>query len=175
MEKQNKHKLSDKAFVRLVVTSVLGILVCIICLCSSTFAWFSASVPSTDNKIKTSDYTELSVSIIKHNKQEGKEDVTFVTVATVNNNNNNNGQTITCEGTYTITLTLRAGSSAGYLVLSVGDNKYYTDYLPRSSVNQQLDFTLEVTGSKEVTFTVHWGIYSATPDSPIENGSKLSL
>ena len=32
MEKQNNEKLSDKAFAHLALTSILGILVCIICL-----------------------------------------------------------------------------------------------------------------------------------------------
>ena len=44
MKKQNNEKLSDKAFARLALTSILGILVCIICLCSTTYAWFTGSV-----------------------------------------------------------------------------------------------------------------------------------
>jgi len=49
MEQQNKEKLSDKAFARLSVTSILGILVCIICLCSTTYAWFSGSAQVDSN------------------------------------------------------------------------------------------------------------------------------
>ena len=52
MKKQNNEKLSDKAFARLVLTSILGILVCIICLCSTTYAWFSGSVQVDSNTLK---------------------------------------------------------------------------------------------------------------------------
>ena len=65
MEKQNNEKLSDKAFARLFLTSILGILVCIICLCSTTYAWFTGSVQVDSNKIQTADACLLSVSVYK--------------------------------------------------------------------------------------------------------------
>ena len=49
MKKQNNEKLSDKAFARLALTSILGILVCIICLCSTTYAWFTGSAQVDSN------------------------------------------------------------------------------------------------------------------------------
>ncbi len=49
MEQQNNRKLSDKVFARLALTSILGILVCIICLCSTTYAWFTGSVQVDSN------------------------------------------------------------------------------------------------------------------------------
>ena len=53
MEKQNNKtdKLTDKAFSRLVITSVIGILVCIACLCSTTFAWFTGATESNTNTV----------------------------------------------------------------------------------------------------------------------------
>ena len=65
MEKQNNEKLSDKAFARLFLTSILGILVCIICLCSTTYAWFTGSVQVDSNKIQTADACLISVSVYK--------------------------------------------------------------------------------------------------------------
>jgi hypothetical protein len=51
LEQQNNQKITDKAFTRFVATSVFGILVCIACLCSSTFAWFNVSQDSSHNII----------------------------------------------------------------------------------------------------------------------------
>ena len=65
MKKQNNEKLSDKAFARLVLTSILGILVCIICLCSTTYAWFTGSVQVDSNTFKAADACLLSVSVYK--------------------------------------------------------------------------------------------------------------
>ena len=65
MKKQNNEKLSDKAFARLALTSILGILVCIICLCSTTYAWFTGSVQVDSNTLKAADACLLSVSVYK--------------------------------------------------------------------------------------------------------------
>ena len=65
MEKQYTEKLSDKAFARLMTTSILGILVCIICLCSTTYAWFTGSVQVDSNTLKAADACLLSVSVYK--------------------------------------------------------------------------------------------------------------
>ena len=65
MEQQNNEKLSDKAFARLALTSILGILVCIICLCSTTYAWFTGSVQVNNNTLKAADTCLLSVSVYK--------------------------------------------------------------------------------------------------------------
>ena len=65
MEQQNNKKLSDKAFARLALTSILGILICIICLCSTTYAWFTGSVQVDSNTLKAADACLLSVSVYK--------------------------------------------------------------------------------------------------------------
>ena len=65
MEQQNNEKLSDKAFARIALTSILGILVCIICLCSTTYAWFTGSVQVKGNKFKAADTCLISVSVYK--------------------------------------------------------------------------------------------------------------
>ena len=65
MKKQNNEKLSDEAFARLALTSILGILVCIICLCSTTYTWFSGSVQVDSNTLKAAGACLLSVSVYK--------------------------------------------------------------------------------------------------------------
>ena len=65
MKKQNNEKLSDKAFARLAITSILGILVCIVCLCSTTYAWFTGSVQVNSNTLKAADACLISVSVYK--------------------------------------------------------------------------------------------------------------
>lgn len=62
---QNPEKLSDKAFARLALTSILGILVCIICLCPTTYAWFTGSVQGDNHQIQAADARLLSVSVYK--------------------------------------------------------------------------------------------------------------
>ena len=133
MEQQNNEKLSDKAFARIALTSILGILVCIICLCSTTYAWFTGSVQVDNNTFKAADACLLSVSVYK----DGSEKAIIDT---------ENATTLECEGTYTITLTPPKESASGYLVLTVDGQEYYSDYLQRNDdADGALTFTLNVT------------------------------
>lgn len=161
MEKQNTEKLSDKAFARLVATSVIGILVCLICLCGTTFAWFTGSISSGNNEIKTAE-CKLTVSVYK----DGAEKAIIDT---------ENAATLECEeGTYAVTLTLPKESASGYLVLTVGGQEYYSDYLQGNNENDgALTFTLNVEAANSVTFTARWGIYSG--ECHVSNGETLTI
>ena len=161
MEQQKNEKLSDKAFARIALTSILGILVCIICLCSTTYAWFTGSVQVDNNTFKAADACLLSVSVYK----DGTE------VAIIDTDNS---ATLECEGMYTVTLTLPKESASGYLVLTVDGQEYYSDYLQRNDdTDQTLTFTLNVKAAKNVTFTARWGIYSG--DCHVKNGETLTI
>ena len=160
MEQQNNEKLSDKAFARIALTSILGILVCIICLCSTTYAWFTGSVQVDNNTFKAADACLLSVSVYK----DGTEKAIIDT---------ENATTLECEGTYTVTLTLPKESASGYLVLTVDGQEYYSDYLQRNENDQTMTFTLNVNAAKTVNFTARWGIYSG--DCHVKNGETLTI
>ena len=54
MKKENMDRLTDKAFMRLIITSVLAICLCVVCLCSTTWAWFSDSNISGSSSITAS-------------------------------------------------------------------------------------------------------------------------
>lgn len=166
MEQQNNEKLSDKAFAHLALSSILGILVCIVCLCSTTYAWFTGSVQGDNNKIHSASACLLSASIYKDDAEEA--------IATVKVDEQNT-VTHTCEeGTYTVTLTLPKESSSGYLVLTVSGQEYYSDYLQRNDDNDQtLTFTLEVKTEQSVTFTARWGIYS--DERGVTDGETLTI
>ena len=100
MEQQNKPKakLTDKAFSRLVLTSVLAIIVCIVCLCSTTYAWFTDSAPSNENEIKMAETFDLTVTVTKDGTP----------LADIEN-----GVELEAGVVYTVTLSLPAGSASG--------------------------------------------------------------
>lgn len=160
MEKQqNKEKLSDRAFARLILTSFLSIAMCIICLCSTTWAWFSESVPSSNNEIKTAGECQLSVSV----KEDGENETQL--------DNIENGVELKEGASYTVTLSLPKGSASGYCIISTDTQKYYTDFIKRHDDEQakMITFTLTVATTKKVYFTTHWGIYSG--ECSVQNGS----
>lgn len=159
MEQQNKEKISDKAFARLILTSVLGILVCIVCLSASTYAWFTDGEIGASNKIQSASECLFSALVYTNDTDE--------LVATVDTQN---PITLKIKGDYTVTLTLPSGSASGYLVVRVGSQEYYSDYLQRNdSTNQTLTFTLKADTETSVTLFARWGIYS--DESDVQNGT----
>ena len=161
MEQQNTKALSDKAFARLALTSILGILVCIVSLCSTTYAWFTHGVQSSSNRIQAAEECLLSVSVVK----DDAEEVVIDTQSPI---------TLVCEGEYTVTLTLPKESASGYVVISVDGSEYYSDYLLRSEESDQtLTFTILVGNEKSVSFTARWGIHSHISD--VVQGEQLVI
>ena len=50
-------KVSEKAFLRIMLSSIFGILICGICLAGLTWAWFTSSISSTANTITAADFS----------------------------------------------------------------------------------------------------------------------
>lgn len=151
MDRHNKYidAITDKAFSRLVVTSILGIFVCIVCLCSTTFAWFSDNAPSAGNHVTMAEECKLSVTVVRESDGSALENI-------------ESGVELVAGETYSVTLSLPAGSASGYCIIDANGNSYYTDYIARHSEveDKVVTFDLTVEETQTVTFTTRWGIYS---------------
>ena len=161
MEQDNSKKtvkLTDKAFSRLLITSVFAILGCVVFLCSTTWAWFSDSAPSRQNEIRMADKCLLTVTL--------ECDGTELT-------NIENGILLEAGEVYVVTLTLPKDSASGYCILTADGEKYYSDYIASHDdpTPKTLTFTLRTETTKNVTFTNKWGIYSR--ESSVVNGELL--
>lgn len=158
------NKLTDKAFSRLVIMSVFSILVCIVCLCATTWAWFAESLPSNNNVIVAASDCAISVVVEKEE--------TEVTTANITN-----ASTVELEGgaTYTVTVSLPKDSASGYLVISTDSAEYYTEYIERHGEAEAkvINFELSVAQTQNVTFTAKWGIHSG--DSDVLNNGTLNV
>ena len=167
MKELNKdHKITDKAFTRLIAMSVLAMLICIAALSSSTWALFSEVKPSADNAIKAADNCFLEVSVLGDpgNVVVGTMDVDHPKTLSL------------ASGVYTVKLSLPAESSSGYLNLSYGQGlEYNTEYILRhkDSVAHTLTFTLTVNAPIDVTFTPRWGTHSFT--GAIADGGSITI
>ena len=165
MENQEKiNKLTDKAFSRLVIMSIFAILVCVVCLCASTWAWFSESLPSNNNVITAASDCKISVSVEK--------DGTEIAIADIEN-----AATLELEGgvSYTVKVTLPKDSSSGYLVISTDSAEYYAEYIEHhdSEQDKAVTFTLTSAETQNVTFSAKWGIYSE--DAAVLNNGSLNI
>ena len=152
MKQQNKkdEKLTDKAFSRLMITSVLGILICITCLCSATWAWFSADTSSGSNTLSSGKF-DLDISLTDPN---GAPVPLFEQESGV--------FTCTLEEAvaYTVTLNITGDTTAtkGFCTIKVGGDSYQTASIYTEDTTP-LVFTLDAAKSGiTVTFSPTWGL-----------------
>ena len=173
-EQQNKKadKLTDKAFTRLALTSIFGILLSIILLCSTTYAWFADSAPSKGNSIKMAASCDLSVTVTPM-PQDGEVDDEVQYIEDIENPD---GMELSA-GDYKVTLSLPKDSASGYCIIETisqinGEtHAYYSDYIQSHSEDTPvtISFRLVLESQQVVRFTTRWGIYARESDVD-ENG-----
>ena len=156
-------KRSEKLFSQSMLISVFSILLCLVLLCSMTYAWFTANALSSGNVIK-SGFFALDIDVRDEN-----DDV--VPVA-------DNTCTFNDAGTYTITLKMTGDTTAskGYCELSISSVAEKMQTAPISkdaSVGvEEFTFTIVAEANTVVVFEPKWGI-SAAPD--ISHNGTLAL
>lgn len=175
MKKDKVDKLTDKAFYRLIITSVLAIVFCLFCLCSTTWAWFSESQTSQSNSISSANCTlKITVDdvdgddgdIIVCDFDSGEQDLTLD------------------EGvTYSVKLEIPEDSASGYCIIKLidGDNDETNDVkLYSQSVSNNgdpyvstLTFKLVAENSMSVKIIPCWGIYSG--DVKVHGGETVKV
>ena len=162
MKKRNSEneKLTDKAFSRLIFTSVIAILACVVCLCSTTYAWFTDAAPSNSNQINIAEDCLLSV---------------VVTGDGVTLDNIEDGVELEALVDYVVMLSLPANTASGYCVIDVDGETYRTDYILRheQAEAQTIELTLRVEAQKTVKFTSRWGVYTGEGD--VGDGETLLI
>ena len=140
--KQNKAKsdgekpLTDKIFLRSVAISFFAIIICIVMLSASTFAWFNSTVESKEETIAASVY--LLEFTAKNNQSDN-------TILSTTDQNGNKVFLLSGGIEYTVTATAieeNTTGNTGYFKLRVGDTTYISDQIDRG---HKLEFTLTFT------------------------------
>ena len=145
-----KEKSADAGIKRMMLTSVLGMLICVVCLAGTTWAWFTANSGIDDTKKPLSVETaqvKVDVSIDNQDKR---------TVS------GGNSQTITIAKNekLSVTLTGDGTSTKRYCYVTVDGDRYYVDLSSSNSIT----FTV-CSSSDSMTIKASW----SAPDS----GSSL--
>lgn len=152
-----KKEFGDGLF-RLLAPSVAGLLACVVCLCATSWAWFSASVTAAATTIRSASYT-VSVTVqqgetpVEVTEEAGVYSVKFLT-----------------DGEYTVTLapTPESTATTGYCLVKYDETTYYTGQLTTGS----LSFTVTAAAETTLTITPTWGEYTGSEFKPL---AELSL
>lgn len=146
---------TDKIFLRNVGISIFAILICIVMLTATTFAWFNTTIESTEQitsatyvlKITTTDGSEVSIPRID-------EDGHLI-------------YTLIGGKTYTVTAVCDAEQTTaktGYIKLRIGDKTYYSAQIDDGETDNSLTFTLKFDVATELMIIKCWGT-SSVPEN----------
>lgn len=142
-----QEKLTEKAFTQSIAISVFSILLCIIALCSVTWAWFSDGVSSSTNSIRSAN---CDVIVLIANGG--------TTVQTVDGK-----YTFIKDKEYVIKMTAVGTAETTYCVLNIGGKSYYTVQIPTDAVTSDnfITFTLRFSAdTSDVEIYTYWGTSS---------------
>jgi len=167
LEKQNNYteNLTDKAFSRLIFTSLFAVFICIFALCGVTYAWFTTTTTSNTNTLKSGVF-DLDVTAV----DASSADVTVTTDAA-----GVKSAVLTGGVTYTVSLktTGTTNVSRGHCVVKIGGKTYHTGTVLKSDT-VPFTFTITPAADGKVTFEAVWG--SADSSAVIvENGGAIAL
>lgn len=180
--------IADKAFTQSIVISVVGILLCIVALCSATYAWFAADISSSKNTISAA-FFDLDVQVVQmpqsssiqtaavdEGEPAGSEPPATPApkVLTLNN-----GEYLLEAGyTYRVTLTIPAAvtASKGYcdiFELAKG-GIYRTEYIENSG---EKTFCFDIVANEQlrVVFVPKWGTAVSDSALPITSNASITV
>ena len=153
---QQKKKEHCDRLPHILAPSVIGIILCTICLCGASWAWFTASTSTGAANIQSATYTvsvtaKQGETVISPTIENGITTVRF-----------------SAAGTYTVTLTPTGTAKTGYCKLTFDGTGYYTPQL----VSERFTFTVNAVADTALTVTPQWGTYSGA--ATIQNGGKIT-
>lgn len=164
-------KITEKAFSHHLLVSILSILLCIVALCSITYAWFTSETQSGNNTLTAGSF-HVTISVLKHDAG-GNVTADEVTLTKVSGKEGS-WQCDLAPGTYTISLKLTDDATVkGHCKVQLGAGTvYHTDAIIGEKTNNvdtttpktdPFTFTLTVTEASTLTLEPVWGVVVA-PD-----------
>lgn len=153
----NDEKISEKAFTQSIAISVVSILICLVALCSATYAWFTDETATNGNTLTSGSFDLHILSVTQVSGDTTTASSIDITPDTIGYHCH-----LPNAGTYTVTLQLTAESTAkGHCMIKLGDTVQYTDAIIRTQADGADDlftFTLVVPQATDVYFEPRWGM-----------------
>ncbi len=163
-EKRAQHGKGD-GLLRLLAPTLIGVLIFTVCLCGTTWAWFSATLQGDVAEIQAASF---QISVTVENDTEP--------VATFSSTNDATGMSYTLNaGTvYTVTIESTGSAKTGHCIVKLGDAEYPTETFT-SIENGWLKFQVfSVTGATLSFADYCWGQYSGELRPYVTNGCVLT-
>lgn len=167
-------KITEKAFSQSLIISVVSILLCVVALCSVTYAWFTGETTSGSNTLMSGSF-DVKITVSKL-----EDGVASANAIEAESNNEGKYTYKLLPGTYEISLALTEDSTVkGHCVVTIGNDTQHTDAIigtntanvENATMTDPFKFKITVTEDTTIILEPRWGVV-VEPD--IENGSTYS-
>ena len=148
-KREHPQEKKPASLTALLMPSLLGVAICLVCLCSLTWAWFTATQNSGVQPIQSATAT---VTASLNDTALGELKV---------------GEPCSLNGTGPLTLHMAGDAQYAYVVIKVGGTEYHTDYLTATE-----DYTITVNESG-AALTLCWGKQDSLPGTAVGNGGSI--
>lgn len=148
-KREHPQEKKPASLTALLMPSLLGVAICLVCLCSLTWAWFTATQNSGVQPIQSATATVTA--------KLGDTDLGKLKV----------GEPCNLNGTGTLTLHMEGSAQYAYVLIKVGGTEYRTGYL---SANKDYTITVNESGA---ALTLCWGKQDSLPGTAVENGGSI--
>ena len=140
---------------RIITPSILGIMICMVCLAGTTWAWFTATENATVAESDVAQYfADVSITEIGKDTIEGND------VATYDIDKNKE---------YEVTLTSGGTAKGGYCAVSVDGETYYTAYMAKGD---KLSFTV-CSSDGEMKVATSWNEMTKARSARLRDGAYI--
>lgn len=146
-KREHPQEKKPASLTALLMPSLLGVAICLVCLCSLTWAWFTATQNSGVQPIQSATAT---VTAKLNDTALGELPI-------------EEGMT----GTGTLTLHMDGSAQYAYVLIKVGGTEYRTGYLSATK-----DYTITVNESG-AALTLCWGKQESLPGTAVEDGGSI--
>ena len=147
---------ADKIFMRSFVISILGALMCIIALSTSTWAWFEGSINSDTNRLEVAS-CEIAVSV----KDKAQTATASAGYAGEKGNELTDDDgivySLTAGNTYSVTLVPGGSATTCYCRIIIGNSEYVTQQIAINANDGGITFDLTCDADTDVTILRRWG------------------
>lgn len=152
---RDNNKEYCRGIYRILAPSIVGIGICMVCLCGASWAWFNASVGSTMQTIKTPTYQFESI-VVKSNDSALTAD--------------NGVYTLAADTEYTVEIkTTGTVGATGYCTLVINDSdKRNTAQI---SAGDTFTFTIRANETASIKLTGNWGTSSDEGERIAKSGA----
>lgn len=148
-KREHPQEKKPASLTALLMPSLLGVAICLVCLCSLTWAWFTATQNSGVQPIQSATAT---VTAKLGDTALGELKV---------------GEPCSLNGTGTLTLHMDGSAQYAYVLIKVGGTEYHTDYLTADG------YTITVNESG-AALTLCWGKQDdQSGTAMVENGGSI--